>query len=122
MLVPTLVHKEKENGVPVRLVILLRRKLNRSLYHAYANFLSYQLWSSNRDLSFFSQLQIEACDGEFPTNQLCNKVEAEVKVRLNKEYEPTFDDLEWATDFTGNYVTAKVFVHFYVCLCIKVRN
>jgi len=54
------------------------------------------------DMEKIFKLQIQACDGEFPTNQLCSEVEAEVKMRLNKEYEPTFDYLEWATNFTEN--------------------
>jgi len=48
------------------------------------------------------KLQIEACDVELETNKLCTKVETEVIMRLNKEYEPTFDVLHWETDFTEN--------------------
>lgn len=54
------------------------------------------------DMEKIFKLQIKACDGEFPTNQLCKDVETEVIMRLNKEYEPTFNVHDWETNFTEN--------------------
>jgi hypothetical protein len=71
------------------------------------------------EVFLFSQLQLQACDGEFDTNQQCTVMETQVIMRVNKEYEPTFDVLEWETSFTGKYATAKVFIPHYMCLCIK---
>ena len=76
--------------------------------------------SGNRDLYIFSQLELEACDGEFESIELCTSIKTVVRMRLNIEYEPTFDILEWETNFTGNYATFSILIHFYICCCIKV--
>ena len=72
-----------------------------------------------KEIFLFSQLQLKACDGEFPSDQQCTVIETEVRLRMGIEYEPTFDVHEWETSFTGKYATVKIFILFYIRLCIK---
>jgi len=73
-----------------------------------------------KEIFLFSQLQLKACDGEFLSDQQCTEIETDVRLRMGKEYEPTFDVHEWETSFTGKYATVKTFIRFYIRLCIKI--
>jgi hypothetical protein len=54
------------------------------------------------DMANTFKLQLQACDGEFESAQQCTEIETEVRMRFNKEVEPTFDVHVWATNFTEN--------------------